>query len=200
MQKTLILTFELCPEIDQRQKWSVLDEAQKHLVARTLACSREGNKLIGKHIHKNWNRHNGPKTCYENTFWNIPLEGMKFTNISAEYTNAFLPSPEPDFMGNFEWWNGESRWFPGPNNQLVILTCLPSREMISLSMDIKFGTKYEDMDIQRKAFLEIGWKIENMLKLTQTTRRLVGAFEVNPPNPGRIRRFKNKLFLEIAKI
>jgi hypothetical protein len=72
--------------------------------------------------------------------------------------------------------------------------------MISLSMDIKFGTKYEDMDIQRKAFLEIGWKIENMLKLTQTTRRLVGAFEVNPPNPGRIRRFKNKLFLEIAKI
>jgi hypothetical protein len=196
MQKTLILTFGIRPEVEHTRKWLVFRDAQEDLERRTLACIKDGDVLVAKHLHKNWDKR-GSSSCPENSFWNIGIEGMRFMNLTVEYTNAHLPSPEPDYVGNCKMRNGEC-CFPIEIYDQVFVTSLPSQEKVFMSLNVLDA--HADQDTLRRGFLRIQHEIEAQLKLTQTAKRLSKAYEAIPRNEARVRRFKNKLFLQIAKV
>jgi hypothetical protein len=76
---------------------------------------------------------------------------------------------------------------------------LPSQQKVLVSLDIP-DVNEDFLDMLRRGFLDIRGQIESQLKLTQTALRLVKAYEANPRNDVRVRRFKTKLFLQIAKV
>ncbi len=179
----------------------VIQEARRELERRTLVCEGgPNNTLVAHYIHTGWERdsedcghHSGP----ENTFWDIPLSGMRFTGMTATYDNALLPGRIRGHLdGDYEWLNGESVWHHGMVP--IILTCLPARKTVAMSVEYPSAT--ESSDVNRRAFIGIQYRVERMLKLTKASQRLIAALRATPLNKGRIRRFTNDLFVNIARL
>lgn len=203
MQKTLIFTFGPKSGVVKSFRQMVLEEAKRSLdnSSRGMRCFVDGDKLVAKYVHKDWNKPlaQGSGSCPENSFWNLDLgDQVQFLNLTAEYTEAILPSPLPDYRGQAEWRDGEFFLGGGRQHRQVTVTCMRSRKIVLVSLDVSDRDK-DSMFDQRVTFLEGRHSVESQLMLAQTTQRLIKAFQSETPNKGRVRRFTNKLFMEIGR-
>lgn len=197
MRKVILVTFGVDPTVDENQKGSVLEAAQNTLGSRTWKSERQGDTVVVKHLLEDWSVLDETKTCPENVLWNLSLEGMIFQTFTVKYDPALLPSPQVHSSGDHEFRKGECHCFIEIHDRVVV-TSLPNWEEVSISLDLT--SPHSDMDTLRKGFLGIVRRFEAQLRLTQTLRRLIQAYQFGPRNGGRIKRFTNQLFLEIAKV
>lgn len=198
MQKTLIVTFGVDPKVDETQRLNVLEEALSNLKRRRFDCEQRGDNLVIRRVCKDWDTLEGSHDFPENTLWGLFVEGMTFLDFVVEYEDALLPSPEAGYNGNFQFRNGEC-YFNIEIRDQVVVTCLPGLRKVSISLK-EIPDCHNDEDTLRKGFIDIMLRLEAQLRLTQTSLRLILSYEVDRENIGRRERFKNRLFLEIAKI
>jgi hypothetical protein len=207
--KKLLITFGLLPQVGQNDKFRILSKAAEELEKRTLICLMvgdklvaSGDKLVASYVCEGWPKDledEGTCSCPENSFWDIRLEGMRFANMVVVYDNALIPSSYRNILGNYEWRNGESYWYDA-GDQRVVVTCLPTPKIVSVSVDIVRGCTLGELDSCRLALLHVERRVERIVKLTKILRRLLGAFNSDPENDGRIRRFTNDLFVNIGRV
>lgn len=197
MQKTILATFELNPEVDNHQKWEVLKAVEYNLDSRTLKWKRQGDKIVIRYVHEDWASLGGSKSCPENLLWDLSFEGMNFQSLAVEYDDALLPSSENNSNGGFLFRNGECYSYIEIYD-VVIITSLPSRKRVSMFLDV--SSHHSDMDTLRRGFLRVMLRFENQLCITQTALRLIQAYERDPENGGRIQRFKGELLERIAQV
>jgi hypothetical protein len=197
--KTLRFSFVLLSEPEQFRRPSLFKAAEEALRRRTLSCSRDGeNTLVASHVHEQWTKEKLERggRCPENTFWNIQLDGFRFTNLTAAYENARLPCRDEHGSG-FHWRNGESYWDLADVCGITV-TCLPTPKTVTVSMDIKEGLDPDALHERRKAFLETQRIIERTIVQTRAAQRLVQTLKTDAGNGGRITRHENALFCALS--
>jgi len=143
----------------------------------------------------------GHGTCI-NGMWGFNLESMSLVMASRLYENSFLPLPR----GAIAEWDNYSKWRNGECylGAVVLeefectITCLPTKETVRIDLEVKGG--HDENDEYRKAFLEITWKVEETIKLTNSALQLIQAFRTKPENEGFINRSIKEIFGLIGKV
>ena len=200
--KTLTYTYELVPGGSSSERFRFLSAAKSEFKQRGLAPQEiDGNEIEVISIHKDWTKAFMEMGHSSNSgaLWRQPVEGMRLKRIRVVYDRALMPIRSLDVIGNYGWRDGESVleakcW---PKGRMVVVACFPKQKTVSMAMGIGFE---DELDLYRRAWLEIQGDVENTIILTNISLRLIKALGSKRKNPGRIKRFKNELFLAIARM
>lgn len=179
-----------------------LIENQRSLSNRGLSAQieRDPDRIVAT-LQEDFPQSDG--SCPFNAYFDDRLlEGMRIQSVTVTYHDAIMARRSKSEMDVDKFFlNGSHTdlYMVGSTARCLtpIVTCLSSRRIVSIFLEIKDGS-YEEKNHHRKALLGSMSRVERVIQASKAAKQLIQAFRMSPQNKGFIERSIKELYAAIG--